>query len=63
VQTQRTLVSDLAVLDQSLLAKAFRGQLVPQDPSDEPADVLLARIKAAAGDSAKKPRGRGRKAT
>jgi type I restriction enzyme, S subunit len=29
-----------------LLAKAFRGELVPQDPNDEPASVLLARIAA-----------------
>lgn len=34
-------------LDQSLLATAFRGELVPQDPSDEPASVLLERIRAA----------------
>lgn len=34
------------VLRRSLLAAAFRGRLVPQDPSDEPADVLLAKIKA-----------------
>lgn len=34
------------VLDQSMLAKAFRGELVPQDPNDEPASELLARIKA-----------------
>ena len=27
-----------------VLAKAFRGELVPQDPSDEPASALLARI-------------------
>lgn len=33
-------------LTQSLLAKAFRGDLVPQDPNDEPAAVLLERIKA-----------------
>lgn len=33
-------------LDQSVLAKAFRGELVPQDPNDEPANVLLERIKA-----------------
>lgn len=26
------------------LAKAFRGELVPQDPNDEPASALLARI-------------------
>ena len=34
-------------LTQSILAKAFRGELVPQDPNDEPADKLLARIKTA----------------
>ena len=31
-------------LTQSILAKAFRGELVAQDPSDEPADKLLERI-------------------
>jgi len=31
-------------LSQSVLAKAFRGELVPQDPSDEPAEKLLERI-------------------
>jgi len=30
----------------STLDKTFRGELVPQDPSDEPASILLARIKA-----------------
>ncbi|WP_210528341.1 restriction endonuclease subunit S [Rubellimicrobium arenae] len=33
--------------DERLLAKAFRGDLVPQNPDDEPAEVLLARIRAA----------------
>jgi len=28
-------------LEQATLAKAFRGELVPQDPDDEPASVLL----------------------
>jgi len=32
-------------LTQSILAKAFRGELVPQDFSDEPASILLERIK------------------
>lgn len=31
-------------LRQSILKKAFSGKLVPQDPEDEPADVLLKRI-------------------
>ena len=33
-------------LTPALLAKAFRGELVPQDPNDEPASELLARIQA-----------------
>jgi len=32
-------------LDQSILAKAFRGELVPQNPNDESASALLARIR------------------
>ncbi|HRI93838.1 MAG TPA: restriction endonuclease subunit S, partial [Accumulibacter sp.] len=31
---------------QNILRAAFSGQLVPQDPADEPADALLARIRA-----------------
>ncbi len=33
-------------LTPSLLARAFAGQLVPQDPTDEPAEQLLERIKS-----------------
>jgi len=36
---------DADKLPQSVLAKAFRGELVPQDPNDEPAEKLLERIK------------------
>lgn len=50
---ERTLAESVATtattatrLDQSILAKAFRGELVPQDPNDEPAADLLARIQA-----------------
>ncbi|MGB4848533.1 MAG: hypothetical protein WBP41_11475 [Saprospiraceae bacterium] len=32
-------------LPQSILAKAFRGELVVQDPGDESAGVLVERIK------------------
>ena len=30
----------------NILKAAFSGQLVPQDPNDEPASALLARIRA-----------------
>jgi len=33
-------------LDQAILGKAFCGELVPQDPNDEPAEILLARLRA-----------------
>ncbi len=49
----------LESLRQSILKKAFSGQLVPQDPTDEPAAVLLDRIraaKAAQPKAAQKPR-------
>lgn len=44
-------------LDQALLARAFRGELVPQDPTDEPAEKLLERI-AAARPAGRPKRGR-----
>jgi hypothetical protein len=46
-------------LTPALLAKAFRGELVPQDPNDEPAPVLLERIRAARASAPAKPK-RGR---
>jgi type I restriction enzyme, S subunit len=33
-------------LESAILAKAFRGELVPQDPNDQPASDLLDRIRA-----------------
>ena len=37
--------NDAAIIDQSILANAFRGELVPQDPADEPASALLERLR------------------
>ena len=54
-------------LRQSILKKAFEGKLVPQDPNDEPAEKLLARIRAekatqTLGNGIAKKRGARRKA-
>ena len=46
-------------LRQSILKQAFSGRLVPQDPTDEPADILLQRINAAR--ASQMPRGTNRK--
>ena len=40
----RSAKAHIDKLTQSILAKGFRGELVPQDPNDEPASVLLKRI-------------------
>jgi hypothetical protein len=42
----QTELARSAALRQSILKDAFAGKLVPQDPSDEPAAELLARIRA-----------------
>lgn len=49
-------------LDQRILAKAFAGGLVPQDANDEPASVLLDRIRAERASAPKPKRGRKKKA-
>ena len=48
-------------IEQSILARAFRGELVPQDLNDEPASVLLKRIGTARGmaSASKRPRSDG----
>lgn len=63
-QLEQTITHSLQqaeALRQSILKKAFSGQLVAQDPNDEPASVLLERIRAERA-AQPKARGRGRKA-
>jgi len=67
-RTQQVLNSDfnlIAQLDRSILAKAFRGELVEQEPNDEPASILLERIRAEreqqAQGKAKKPGKKGQR--
>ena len=45
-------------LTPALLAKAFRGELVPQDPNDEPASKLLKRLQENRSESTKPSRAR-----
>jgi|GEM_PF-257973 len=55
-------------VDQAILARAFSGKLVPQNPDDEPVAVLLARIEqereraaSEAKETKKTPRAKGKK--
>ncbi len=65
-QTLTTSLQKSEALRQSILKKAFSGQLVAQDATDEPAAALLARIKAEREKSPQPPfakGGRSRKAS
>ena len=48
----------IARLRRFILDLAVRGKLVPQDPNDEPATVLLERIRAQRNAAADKPAAR-----
>lgn len=52
--------ADAARLKQSILKAAFEGRLVPQDPADEPASALLARLRAGGAGQARATRGQRR---
>ncbi|MEW5903585.1 MAG: restriction endonuclease subunit S [Pseudomonadota bacterium] len=62
-QLDLTLTASLQqseALRQSILKRAFSGQLVTQDPHDEPAAVLLARIRAEKDAQSAQPRKSGK---
>lgn len=50
--------ADAARLKQTILKAAFEGRLCEQDPADEPASALLARIKSSVSTAPKRGRGR-----
>jgi type I restriction enzyme S subunit len=64
-QTEREIskaVRRASNLRQAILKRAFEGKLVPQDSTDEPASILLERIRAARAASAPPARkGRGKR--
>lgn len=53
--------ADAARLKQSVLKAAFEGRLVPQDPTDEPASALLARLRAEGAAQGRATSGRRRR--
>jgi type I restriction enzyme S subunit len=59
-QTLATALQQAEALRQSILKKAFCGQLVNQDKNDEPATALLERIRAEKPDGMKVPGKRGK---
>lgn len=57
-QTVELALKQSAAQRQNILRAAFSGQLVPQDPNDEPASVLLERIRAERDAREKLPKAR-----
>jgi type I restriction enzyme S subunit len=57
---QARAVYQLPKLNRAILAKAFRGELVPQDPDDETASALLDRIRMEREGTVRSGRGRKR---
>jgi type I restriction enzyme, S subunit len=57
-QTLATALQQADALRQSILKKAFSGQLVEQDKNDEPATALLERIRAEKSNGMNAPRSR-----
>jgi type I restriction enzyme, S subunit len=55
--TVNSTLQKLQTMKMSVLKKAFEGKLVPQDPNDEPASVLLERIKSTKESQSTKQRG------
>lgn len=45
-KAQRAAADRISSVDACFLSKAFRGELIPQDSSDEPASILLERIRS-----------------
>ena len=39
------LKKQISILKKKILSQAFEGKLIPQDPNDEPASVLVEKIK------------------
>ncbi len=67
-RTQQQSGAAFSTLDRAVLAKGFRGDLVRQNPNDEPAEVILARVPSldaaktnGAGARASEPGNRARK--
>ncbi len=59
-QTLASALQQAEALRQSILKKAFCGQLVPQDQNDEPAAALLERIRAGNANGINKPGRKGK---